>query len=143
MNHKQSIAGGVIAFILATACCWLPALIVLLGGATGMLAVSESLERYSGILMVLAAVLLAYGVYKFRGRKKNAMESKSVILQSVITCPKCGDSKEETMPTNACAFFYTCESCSANLKPKEGDCCVYCSYGSVPCPPIQMDEGCC
>jgi hypothetical protein len=143
MNHKQSIVGGVIAFILATACCWLPALIVILGGATGMLAISESLEKYSAILMVLAAVMLAYGVYKFRGRKKNSMESKSVVLQSVITCPKCGASKEETMPTDACAFFYQCESCSANLKPKEGDCCVYCSYGSVPCPPIQMDEGCC
>jgi hypothetical protein len=142
MNHKQSIVGGVIAFILATACCWLPALIVILGGATGMLAISESLEKYSAILMVLAAVMLAYGVYKFRGRKKNSMESKSVVLQSVITCPKCGASKEETMPTDACAFFYQCESCSANLKPKEGDCCVYCSYGSVPCPPIQMDEGC-
>ncbi|MFZ0027756.1 MAG: GDCCVxC domain-containing (seleno)protein, partial [Pseudolabrys sp.] len=21
--------------------------------------------------------------------------------------------------------------------PKDGDCCVFCSYGSVPCPPIQ------
>jgi len=70
-------------------------------------------------------------------------------LQSTITCPKCGHQKEETMPTNACQFFYECENCNTVLKPKQGDCCVYCSYGSVACPPIQengkegCDSGCC
>ena len=29
-----------------------------------------------------------------------------------------------------------------NLKPKERECCVYCSYGSVKCPPIQKGESC-
>ncbi len=58
-------------------------------------------------------------------------------LQSVISCPECGHQKEETMPTDACQFFYKCEKCGTILKPLEGDCCVYCSYGSVPCPPIQ------
>ena len=24
-----------------------------------------------------------------------------------------------------------------------GDCCVFCSYGSVPCPPIQQNGKCC
>ncbi len=62
---------------------------------------------------------------------------KEIVLQSTITCPKCGHSKEETMPTDACQFFYECENCHEVLKPKEGDCCVYCSYGSIPCPPIQ------
>ncbi|WP_339879956.1 GDCCVxC domain-containing (seleno)protein, partial [uncultured Algoriphagus sp.] len=28
-------------------------------------------------------------------------------------------------------------------KPKKGDCCVYCSYGTVPCPPIQENKPCC
>jgi hypothetical protein len=23
------------------------------------------------------------------------------------------------------------------LRPKQGDCCVFCSYGTVPCPPVQ------
>jgi hypothetical protein len=23
------------------------------------------------------------------------------------------------------------------LRPKAGDCCVFCSYGTVPCPPVQ------
>ena len=29
------------------------------------------------------------------------------------------------------------------LKPKAGDCCVYCSYGTVACPPIQQGGNCC
>ncbi len=41
------------------------------------------------------------------------------------------------MPTDACQYFYECANCGVMLKPKEGDCCVFCSYGSVPCPPIQ------
>ncbi len=41
------------------------------------------------------------------------------------------------MPTSACQFFYECKACGALLRPNEGDCCVYCSFGSVPCPPIQ------
>jgi hypothetical protein len=62
-----------------------------------------------------------------------------VILESILTCPACGHQKTEIMPTNACQWFYDCENCQALLKPKLGDCCVFCSYGSVPCPPIQAD----
>lgn len=56
---------------------------------------------------------------------------------SVITCPECGHRKTETMPTDACQYFYDCAACGEVLKPLPGDCCVFCSYGSVPCPPIQ------
>jgi hypothetical protein len=60
-----------------------------------------------------------------------------MIAESTITCPNCGHKAAETMPTDACRFFYDCKSCGARLKPKAGDCCVFCSYGSVPCPPMQ------
>jgi len=66
-----------------------------------------------------------------------ALSSTSMILQSVITCPNCGLAKREPMPTDACRFFYECTGCGARLKPKAGDCCVFCSYGNVPCPPVQ------
>lgn len=69
--------------------------------------------------------------------------SKTIELNSIITCPKCGFKKNELMPTDACQFFYECDNCKTVLKPKEGDCCVYCSYGSFTCPPIQEDKGCC
>ena len=66
---------------------------------------------------------------------------KAITLQSTITCPTCGHQKEETMPTNACQFFYECENCKKILRPNEGDCCVFCSFGTVTCPPIQENEG--
>ena len=30
----------------------------------------------------------------------------------------------------------------ARLKPAPGHCCVFCSYGTVACPPVQEDRGC-
>ena len=74
---------------------------------------------------------------------KNESGSKyktlSITLDSTLTCPICDYKKQETMPTNACQWFYECVQCQALLKPLAGDCCVYCSYGSVPCPPIQQE----
>ncbi|MGA8900403.1 GDCCVxC domain-containing (seleno)protein [Bradyrhizobium sp.] len=63
-----------------------------------------------------------------------------MIYQSIITCPNCGAAKTETMPDDACQVLYECTSCGARLRPKAGDCCVFCSYGSVPCPPIQAER---
>ena len=64
-------------------------------------------------------------------------------LKSTLTCPHCGVRKEETMPTEACLFFYECANCKTMLKPHPGDCCVFCSYGTVKCPPMQQGErGC-
>jgi hypothetical protein len=61
-------------------------------------------------------------------------------LRSTITCPACGHQAVETMPTDACRYFYECKSCGTLLKPKAGDCCVFCSFGSVPCPPVQQER---
>lgn len=63
-----------------------------------------------------------------------------VTLQSVLTCPQCQHSAEETMPTDACVHYYKCPQCKTLLRPKAGDCCVFCSYGSVKCPPVQMQQ---
>lgn len=69
-------------------------------------------------------------------KSTDALETQ-VTLVSVLTCPKCAHKKTENMPTNACQWFYECEQCHTLLKPKPGDCCVYCSYGSVKCPSKQ------
>jgi hypothetical protein len=69
--------------------------------------------------------------------------SAAAILQSVLTCPSCGAATPETMPTDACLFFWNCPACGSRLKPKAGDCCVFCSYGSVRCPPKQPERECC
>lgn len=68
---------------------------------------------------------------------------KIVTVNSTITCPQCGHQKEEIMPTDACVYFYKCENCKTLLKPNQGDCCVFCSFGTVKCPPIQAGEHCC
>ncbi|MGH3026636.1 MAG: GDCCVxC domain-containing (seleno)protein [Gaiellaceae bacterium] len=59
------------------------------------------------------------------------------VLVATITCPSCGTSHVEEMPTDACRFFYDCTGCGTVLRPKPGDCCVFCSYGDAPCPPVQ------
>ncbi len=61
-------------------------------------------------------------------------------LKSTIKCPECEFEKEEEMPTNACCYFYECTNCKARLSPNAGDCCVFCSYGSVKCPPKQAES---
>lgn len=70
-------------------------------------------------------------------------------LISTLTCPGCGGRTRETMPTDACQFFNDCRHCGGLLRPLKGHCCVFCSYGDVPCPPVQEaravghDPGCC
>lgn len=70
-------------------------------------------------------------------------------LASTITCPQCSGVSRETMPTDACQYFYDCRHCSAVLRPTPGDCCVFCSFGDTPCPPVQEARkgggsgGCC
>lgn len=57
--------------------------------------------------------------------------------RSTLTCPECSTRWTLTMPEDACQFFIDCPDCGALLRPKPGDCCVFCSYGTVPCPPVQ------
>lgn len=61
-------------------------------------------------------------------------------LMALLTCPTCGGQTAERMPTNACAVRYTCGRCGVTVRPRPGDCCVFCSYGNVPCPPIQCAQ---
>jgi hypothetical protein len=66
-----------------------------------------------------------------------------ILLNSVIICPDCGFQKEEGMATDSCQYFYECNNCKIRLQPLAGDCCVFCSYGTVKCPPIQLGTSCC
>jgi hypothetical protein len=65
---------------------------------------------------------------------------RAPVLEATLTCPQCGHVKAEVMPTGACQFCCECEQCKALLRPLAGDCCVFCSYGSVP--PVQLQQGC-
>ena len=70
-------------------------------------------------------------------RRVQAMSTPS--KRSRAEVPECGHVAVETMPTDACVYFYDCKGCATVLRPKSGDCCVFCSYGSVKCPPIQIE----
>jgi len=60
--------------------------------------------------------------------------------ESILTCPHCGFKESLQMPTDSCQWFHECKQCQQLLKPLQGDCCVFCSYGSVACPPIQLQQ---
>ncbi|HWQ38445.1 MAG TPA: GDCCVxC domain-containing (seleno)protein [Burkholderiales bacterium] len=64
------------------------------------------------------------------------------MLRSTLVCPRCGLASEEQMPLDACVVVFECPGCHGLLRPKAGDCCVFCSYGSARCPPVQQ-AACC
>jgi hypothetical protein len=68
-------------------------------------------------------------------------ENVGLVLTSELRCPECGRTETLSMPTDACMISHECSGCHALIRPKAGDCCVFCSYGSVPCPPIQAEAG--
>jgi hypothetical protein len=63
-------------------------------------------------------------------------EDDGVLMSMVTTigCPSCGHEATETVPTEACVIVYECVGCGLEIRPKKGDCCVFCSYGADPCP---------
>lgn len=66
----------------------------------------------------------------------------SPVLRSVLTCPHCGHKSAHEMATDSCRAFEVCDACNAMIRPKAGDCCVFCSHGDAPCPPIQEARAC-
>lgn len=94
------------------------------------------------LTLLLLFIPVFYGINRaLKDKKINAIK-ELVILESVITCPVCGAKELEVMPTDACLFFYECKNCHERLRPREGDCCVFCSYGSVKCPSKQTGKSC-
>jgi len=91
----------------------------------------NQLILYSGLIGLAAASVLNFVANR---------QCTRCATKSTLTCPHCAFAKEELMPTDACQFFYECTNCGAVLKPKTCDCCVFCSYGSVKCPPKQTEE---
>ncbi len=62
-----------------------------------------------------------------------------VVTSTILTCPVCKKAQDAEMPENACQHFYECTHCHTILKPKQGDCCVFCSYAEHNCPVRQKE----
>ncbi len=71
--------------------------------------------------------------------KNNQESSNEMSMISEITCPECGYKKMETLPIDVCLIKYKCDSCTTISYSKDGDCCVFCSYGTHKCPSKQED----
>jgi len=141
MKKEQfAFLSGLFALLAPFICCIGPILALVLG-ATAATSAAVFTERYSRLFFGLAAVSLSWSAWKFW--QKRQQKNVPLILDSLITCPNCGFQKMETMPQNACTYFYDCAHCKAVLKPLPGDCCVFCSYGTVKCPLVQAEEKCC
>lgn len=59
------------------------------------------------------------------------------VTESLMRCPHCQAAQVEAMPMERCVILWDCPTCGQAVRPKLGDCCVFCSYGSVPCPSKQ------
>lgn len=99
----------------------------------------DALDKATTPSSLVGKALGAFG----GSRRARAGSETPLITTSELTCPNCGHISRESMPTDACIYFYDCAGCGALLRPKAGDCCVFCSYGSVPCPPVQANQSCC
>jgi hypothetical protein len=95
------------------------------------------------VLSSLAGLLVSAVWNTNEGRRCAACVPQPFQQQSTITCPSCGHQRSETMHTDSCLFFYECVDCKTTLRPKPGDCCVFCSYGTAKCPPKQGEVCAC
>jgi len=149
LQNRKSGVGGIIGGITLTGILYIGGCFLLGCCGSPMLAVYLSLFGSSFLgftkpfiaIITTISVTVGYFWIARKGKKCYGANEMEINLKSVIICPGCGFKKEEIMPTDSCVIFYQCTNCKKILKPKEGDCCVFCSYGSVKCPPKQKE--CC
>ncbi len=60
---------------------------------------------------------------------------------ATLRCPVCERESQELMPDDACVHFYECPGCQTVLRPRSGECCVFCSYAGTVCPPRRRGIG--
>jgi len=163
LNANRSLLVGVVAGFGASVCCVGPLVLLALGMSGAWIGNLTALEPFRPYLIQLrqenryGAVRPAENQPCRVGQSDDGcrfplhasrwlgqtVSAAVMVMYSVLTCPRCGVPKSETMPVDACQFFYECSHCKELLRPLPGDCCVFCSYGSVKCPPIQADHPCC
>ena len=70
-------------------------------------------------------------------------EALGLVLSCTVICPHCGHRAQENMPVAGHLHSLTCKGCGLVLTPGPGACCVFCSYGTWPCPPVQREKSAC
>jgi hypothetical protein len=74
----------------------------------------------------------------FANPRKKHPPWQGIERSSVITCPVCSHSVSEKVSRETLKRVFHCPQCLTWLAPKPGDHCIYDSYGSFKCPPLQL-----
>ncbi len=61
--------------------------------------------------------------------------------RSIVQCPHCGFKTVEHMPSVRKVMTFCCPACERSCAADDKHCCVFCQYGSVPCPTAQAGKG--
>jgi anaerobic selenocysteine-containing dehydrogenase len=96
----------------------------------------EFLKR-SGLALGFAA-FFGTAWRTFAVNKRTTVKWDGIVGDCVVTCPVCKTQVHEQMVSETPKLIYHCPKCLTWLSPKKGDHCIYDSYGSVKCPPIQV-----
>ena len=72
---------------------------------------------------------------------RSEVTMSAIVLESVLTCPRCGFAGNHAH--GRLPVLLRVQQLQGAAAPNPGDCCVFCSFGSVKCPPIQQQLGCC
>lgn len=59
---------------------------------------------------------------------------------AVLTCPHCGASYDVEMPVGIRMLELPCKECGNIIRPRNGDCCAFCSWADTGCPTSQAIE---
>jgi hypothetical protein len=97
----------------------------------------------SALFLALSCVSLQASTDTSLNVPSNTTDETVLLFAGVKDRRKGNQDADECDAADACQFFFDCPSCGALLSPKMGDCCIYCSYGDVKCPPIQQGNSCC
>jgi len=60
------------------------------------------------------------------------------LTDATLTCPRCGHRAAVVMPETYCLTDHVCTGCGTRLSAPAGECCVFCAYADLPCPPEQQ-----
>jgi hypothetical protein len=97
-------------------------------------------NRRKFLILGCLALCASFARQAFAVKKKKKVKWDGIVGDCVVTCPVCKTRVQETMVPETLKLIYHCPVCLTWLSPKKGDHCIYDSYGSVNCPPIQVKK---
>ncbi len=56
-NHKKTLLGSVLTFIVGTSCCWLSSLAVWMGGASILVIIVNWIEYWQVVILIISGLL--------------------------------------------------------------------------------------